>query len=123
MNPVSLLLDEVMAGLVPSEVQSLVGQVRQIRDGGVAIIIVEHVMRAITKLCDLVVMLRQGTVLAQGPAAVVLRDPRVIETYLGRRLKPPERVGTTAPSPACQVHPSLRVRNKSGRLLRRRIGS
>jgi branched-chain amino acid transport system ATP-binding protein len=96
MNPMLLLLDEVMAGLVPSEVQSLVGQVRQVRDGGVAIIIVEHVMHAITRLCDRVAVLRQGTVLAQGPPAIVLRDPRVIETYLGRRFRPPEPTGMTA---------------------------
>jgi branched-chain amino acid transport system ATP-binding protein len=96
MNPMLLLLDEVMAGLVPSEVQSLVEQVRQVRDGGVAIIIVEHVMHAITRLCDRVVVLRQGTVLAQGPPAIVLRDPRVIETYLGRRFRPPEPIGIAA---------------------------
>jgi branched-chain amino acid transport system ATP-binding protein len=97
MNPVLLLLDEVMAGLVPSEVQALVDQVRQVRDDGVAIIIVEHVMRAITSLCDRVVVLRQGTVLAQGPAAIVLRDPQVIETYLGRRFKPPEPIVVPGP--------------------------
>jgi branched-chain amino acid transport system ATP-binding protein len=87
MNPVLLLLDEVMAGLVPSEVQSLVELVRQIRDSGVSILFVEHVMPAITSLCDRVVVLRQGSVLTQGPPATVLRDPRVIETYLGRRVK------------------------------------
>lgn len=91
MNPVFLLLDEVMAGLVPSEVRSLVELVRQIRDSGVTILFVEHVMRAISSLCDRVVVLRQGTVLAQGPPAVVLRDPRVIGTYLGRRLQPPDQ--------------------------------
>ena len=95
MNPTLLLLDEVMAGLVPSEVQSLVEQVRQVRAGGVAIMIVEHVMPAITSLCDRVIVLRQGTVLTQGAPAVVLRDPRVIETYLGRRFRPPEPIGIT----------------------------
>jgi branched-chain amino acid transport system ATP-binding protein len=87
MNPVLLLLDEVMAGLVPSEVQTLVELVRQIRDSGVAILFVEHVMPVITALCDRMVVMRQGSVLAQGPPAIVLRDRCVIETYLGRRFK------------------------------------
>jgi branched-chain amino acid transport system ATP-binding protein len=87
MKPALLLLDEVMAGLVPGEVQSLVELLHQIRDSGVAILVIEHIMSAISSLCDRVVVLRQGSLLAQGPPAIVLRDRRVVETYLGRRFK------------------------------------
>ena len=84
MEPLLLLLDEVMAGLVPGEVQALVEVVREVRDGGVTIVVVEHVMPAIVGLCDRVAVLRQGSVLVEGRPEIALRDPRVIETYLGR---------------------------------------
>ncbi len=84
MEPRLLLLDEVMAGLTPPEVEAIVELVWRVRAGGVSIVVVEHVMRAITSLCDRAVVLRQGKVLAEGPPCTVLRDPQVIEAYLGR---------------------------------------
>jgi branched-chain amino acid transport system ATP-binding protein len=90
MEPRLLLLDEVMAGLTPPEVEAIVDLVRRVRAGGVSIVVVEHVMRAITSLCDRVIVLRQGKVLAEGSPDTVLRDARVIEAYLGRgRIAPP----------------------------------
>jgi branched-chain amino acid transport system ATP-binding protein len=85
MEPLLLLLDEVMAGLVPAEVRALVELIHELRDGGISIVVVEHVMRAIISLADRVVVLQRGKVLAEGPTDHVLRDPRVVEAYLGRR--------------------------------------
>jgi branched-chain amino acid transport system ATP-binding protein len=84
MQPKLLLLDEVMAGLTALEVDAVVQLVQRVRAEGVAVIVVEHVMRAITSLCDRAVVLRQGRVLAEGRPETVLRDPRVIEAYIGR---------------------------------------
>lgn len=84
MEPALLLLDEVMAGLTPPEVDAIVTLVQGIRAGGVALIVVEHVMRAITSLCDRAVVLRQGRVLTEGRPEMALRDPRVVEAYIGR---------------------------------------
>lgn len=82
-DPVLLLLDEVMAGLMPREVDDLVGLVREVRGSGVTIIVVEHVMRAIVELSDRVVVLQLGRVLLQGAPTEVLRDARVVASYLG----------------------------------------
>ena len=85
-SPRLVLLDEVMAGLNPTEIDRFVGIVRGIRDDlGVAIVWVEHVMRAVTDLADRVLVLEAGRILAEGSAAEVLRDRRVIEAYLGHR--------------------------------------
>jgi len=82
-RPVLLLLDEVLAGLNPSEVRDIVPVVRAIRDGGVTILMVEHVMQAVMSLCDTVHVLAQGRIIAAGPPAAVTADPVVIEAYLG----------------------------------------
>jgi branched-chain amino acid transport system ATP-binding protein len=84
-DPVLLLLDEVMAGLVPSEVDDLVGLVHEVCRSGVTIIVVEHVMRAIVALSDRVVVLQLGRVLLEGTPTEVLRDGRVVASYLGER--------------------------------------
>jgi branched-chain amino acid transport system ATP-binding protein len=84
MAPTLLLLDEVMAGLTPPEVDAIVKLTQSVRADGVAVIVVEHLMRAITSLCDRAVVLRQGRVLAEGRPETVLRDPRVVEAYIGR---------------------------------------
>ncbi len=85
-TPRLLLLDEVMAGLNPTEVDRFLTVVRGIRDElGIAIVWVEHIMRAVTDLADRVVVLQAGRVLAEGSATEVLRDRRVIEAYLGRQ--------------------------------------
>jgi branched-chain amino acid transport system ATP-binding protein len=84
-GPSLLLLDEVMAGLNASEVDLAVELVRKVRARGVTILLIEHVMRAITALADRVVVLHHGVKLAEGPTADVLADARVVAAYLGSR--------------------------------------
>ena len=82
-RPHLLLLDEVLAGLNPSEVEQMIDIVRGIRKRGVAILIIEHVMRAIMSLSDRIVVLNLGSLLAQGSPSEVAADPQVITAYLG----------------------------------------
>ncbi len=82
-QPKLLLLDEVLAGLNPSEIRDMIPVVRQIRDSGVTILIVEHVMQAVMSLCDTVYVLAQGRIIAAGTPGKVARDPAVVEAYLG----------------------------------------
>lgn len=84
-EPTLLLLDEVMAGLHPTEVADAIAIVRAIRASGVTVIMIEHVMQAVMALSDRVVVLHHGEVLAQGTPKVVTSDPRVIEAYLGEQ--------------------------------------
>ncbi len=83
-RPRLLLLDEVMAGLNPSELETSMQVVRTVRDGAdVTVVWVEHVMRAVTALADHVAVLNFGQLLAQGTPDQVMRDDAVIEAYLG----------------------------------------
>jgi len=82
-EPKLLLLDEVLAGLNPSEIRDMIPAIRAIRDGGVTILMVEHVMQAVMSLCDDIHVLAQGEIIARGTPAAVARDVRVIEAYLG----------------------------------------
>jgi len=82
-SPRLLLLDEVMAGLNPTEVAEIVGVVRAIRDGGVTILLIEHVMQAVVSLAEHVHVLNQGRIIARGTPAAIAADPAVVEAYLG----------------------------------------
>jgi branched-chain amino acid transport system ATP-binding protein len=82
-EPKLLLLDEVMAGLMPSEVDTVIGRVRECRDHGVAIVMIEHVLQAVNALADSVVVLNQGRIIATGSMAEVSRNQEVRDAYLG----------------------------------------
>ena len=85
LKPRLLLLDEVMAGLVPSEVELAVRLIREINRSGVTVVVIEHIMRAIQGVSDRVLVINFGKRLAEGSPQEVLSDPRVIEAYLGER--------------------------------------
>lgn len=82
-EPRLLLLDEVLAGLNPSEIRDMVPVIRSIRDSGVTILMVEHVMQAVMSLCETIYVLTQGRVIARGGPAEIARNPEVVEAYLG----------------------------------------
>jgi branched-chain amino acid transport system permease protein len=82
-RPRLLMLDEVLSGLTPAEIDAAVDLIRRIRDRGTTIILVEHVMRVVTALSDRIVVLDQGRVLAQGKASDIMTRDDVAIAYLG----------------------------------------
>jgi branched-chain amino acid transport system permease protein len=84
-NPKVLLLDEALAGLNPAEIDSAVAAVRRIHSSGITIVIVEHLLRVVNQLATRLVVLDQGSVLAEGDPQTVMRDPEVVRAYLGRQ--------------------------------------
>ena len=82
-RPRLLMLDEVLAGLNPSEIERMIEVIRAIRARGVSILIIEHLMRAIMSLSDRVVALNLGRHLAEGTPQEIANHPAVIEAYLG----------------------------------------
>ena len=82
-EPKLLLLDEVLAGLNPSEVRDMVPVIRAIAARGVTIVMIEHVMQAVMSLAEHVFVLAEGRVIAEGAPREIAADPRVVEAYLG----------------------------------------
>lgn len=88
-RPRLLLLDEVLAGLNPSEIRDMVPIIRAVRDRGVTIIMIEHVMQAVMSLADYIYVLAEGRIIAQGTAQAIAANSRVVELYLGSGARPP----------------------------------
>jgi len=82
-EPKLLLLDEVLAGLNPSEIRDIVPVIQGLRDRGITILMIEHVMQAVMSLAEHVFVLAEGRIIAAGTPAQVAADPAVIEAYLG----------------------------------------
>jgi len=84
-RPKIILLDEMMTGLNPNESAEAVALIKSIRDGGITIVMIEHVMRVILGVSDRMVVLDHGEKIAEGTPSDVVRDQRVIDSYLGER--------------------------------------
>ena len=82
-DPELLLLDEVMAGLRPTEVDDMIAVIKGLRDRGVTVFVIEHIMRAVMALSDRVVVIHFGQKIAEGTPEAVTKDENVIKAYLG----------------------------------------
>ncbi len=82
-EPKLLLLDEILAGLTPSEVDEAVELIKKIRERGVTIVMIEHVMQAVMALCEQVLVINYGKKISEGTPEEVTKDPEVISAYLG----------------------------------------
>jgi branched-chain amino acid transport system permease protein len=84
-HPRLILLDETLAGLAHEDLAGILDVIRQVRDEGVTVLIIEHTMQAMVQLVDVFSVLDHGRMIAAGPPDVIVRDRQVIEAYLGRR--------------------------------------
>jgi branched-chain amino acid transport system ATP-binding protein len=82
-RPRILLLDEVMAGLTATEISEVLSVIRKIRESGVTLFLIEHVMHVVMSVCDRIVVLHHGEKIAEGNPRRVAEDKRVIDAYLG----------------------------------------
>jgi branched-chain amino acid transport system permease protein len=83
-RPRVILLDEVLSGLTPAEIAGAIRLIRDIHADGVAIVFVEHLIRAVLELSHRVVVLNEGEVIAAGSPREAMREPRVVDVYLGK---------------------------------------
>ncbi|MFL5246907.1 MAG: ABC transporter ATP-binding protein, partial [Myxococcales bacterium] len=86
-EPRLLMLDESMAGLTPVELKLIIALLRDVRKRGVTLVVVEHVMEAVMQLSDRVIVLNSGRKIVEGTPREVVKDPRVIQAYLGERYR------------------------------------
>ncbi len=96
MLPTLLLLDEVLAGLNPTEIDQGIDLIKRVRDAGVTILVIEHLIKAIAKVSDRIIVLHHGMNIMVGKPQVVLSDSRVIKAYLGRRYGQSKSLGKTS---------------------------
>jgi branched-chain amino acid transport system ATP-binding protein len=87
-KPSVVLLDEMMAGLNPAEVDEAMELVRRIRDSGITVLMIEHVMKAIMSICDRIIVLHHGELIAEGTPGQIVTNEKVIEIYLGEEAEP-----------------------------------
>ena len=83
MGPKVLMLDEVNAGLNSSEIDGALRLIRRIAERGVTILVIEHLMKVVMSLAERVLVLHHGAAIAEGPPDAVVREPAVVESYLG----------------------------------------
>ncbi len=98
LEPRLLLLDEVLAGLVPAERAPIIELLREIHADGVTVMFVEHIMAAVMALSERLLVMAEGRELALGDPQEVIRDPRVVEAYLGRTTHDARASTTSTPA-------------------------